>query len=418
MIRPAKLATVFRREYLTRLRTKGFWLSTAFIPVGMVAVTVVPSLMANRQQEAVRLGVADRTGQVIEPLRARIDEVRDRPWRPLPVDVVALDASADSSDYIAMVLDGDVDAFMIIEPEDLTEGDVPYHAEVTTNILVQDQLGDILGDVFTEQRLRDAGYDPAAVTELMTHVRVRPVGIGKQEEGATGEVRFLIAYGMFFLLYMMLMLYGQQILRGVLEEKSSRIVEVVLSSLRPSELMLGKIAGIGAVGLTQLVIWVGTAFALSRAATTGTLAMLGAMPPLPIPLLLNFLFLFVVGFFVYSAIFAVVGAMHNNEQEAQQYNTIAMMPIIVPIIFIFNVINAPSSTFAVVMSFIPIFSPMILVARVAVGAIPTWQLLVAYALLLGFVATELYLAARIYRIGILMYGKRPTMRELGRWIRY
>jgi ABC-2 type transport system permease protein len=418
MIRLPKLLTVIRREYVTRVKTKGFWISTALIPAFMVVITVVPSLMATRQQEHVTLGVADRTGHVIEPLRGELDEIRERPWRPMPVEVVELPADADSADYAAMVLDGDVDAYVVIDEEDLAGGDVPYYARVTTNILVQEELGDILQRIFTERRLRDAGLDPEQVAELSTRVRVRAVGVGKEEKAAAGEVRFIIAYGMFFLLYMMLMLYGQQILRGVLEEKSSRIVEVVLSALRPSELMIGKIVGIGAVGLTQLVLWAGTALAMSLAGTAGVLVALKSMPPLPIDLILHFLFIFVLGFFVYASIFAVVGAMHNNEQEAQQYNTAAMMPIIIPVIFIFNVINAPNSTLAIVMSFIPLFSPLILLARIAVGAVPAWQMILAYALIVAFVLVELYLAARIYRIGVLMYGKRPTLQELARWVRY
>jgi ABC-2 type transport system permease protein len=418
MMRSAKLLAVIRREYVTRVKTRGFWISTALIPAFMGVVTIVPSLMATRQQEHVTLGVADRTGTVIEPLRAEIDEYKSQPWRPMPVDLVPLRANADSADYAAMVLAGEIDAYVVIDSSDFSTGDVPYYARVTTNIIIQERLADVLGEVFTSQRLREAGLDPALVSELSTRVRVRAVGVGKEEKAAAGEVRFIIAYGMFFLLYMMLMLYGQQILRGVLEEKSSRIVEVVLSSLRPSELMVGKIVGIGGVGLTQLVVWVLAALAMSTAASAGILVALKSMPPLPIPLLLHFLAIFLLGFFVYASIFAVVGAMHSNEQEAQQYNTVAMMPIIVPVIFIFSVINAPNSTLAVVMSFIPLFSPLILLARVAVGAVPLWQLVVAYALLVGFVLVELYLAARIYRVGVLMYGKRPTLQELARWVRY
>jgi ABC-2 type transport system permease protein len=215
-------------------------------------------------------------------------------------------------------------------------------------------------------------------------------------------------------------LYGQQVMNGVLEEKTSRIVEVLLATVQPIELMVGKLAGIGAAGLTQLVIWLGTLAALSAPAVMTAMALApgGNLPQVSGALLVHFLILFLLGFALFATLYAAVGAATNNVQEAQQFAGFLVIFLVAPIFFLVPIINDPDSTLAVVLSMIPLFTPLLMMLRIAVKMPPLWQIVTAYLLTAAFVAFLVWVCARIYRVGILMYGKKPTFQELWRWIRY
>jgi ABC-2 type transport system permease protein len=308
---------------------------------------------------------------------------------------------------------------LILDEEAVATGAVDYHAQITTNFQSQATLRARLREAFDADRLRASGFDPQVVAELLVGARLTPRGVGKDVEGAaSGESQFILALILFFVLYTMLLLHGQQILRSVLEEKSSRIVEVVISSLRPSELLGGKLIGVGAIAMTQLAIWILCGVAISGAASIGLLAVVDQLPRIPVHVVVHLVFLFLTGFAVYATLYAAVGAMHSNEQEAQQYNFAVMMPLILAAVLMPTVLSDPNSTLAVVGTFIPLFSPLVLMGRVAVDAAPGWQIAVAYVISVAFVAFEVWLAARIYRVGIIMYGKRPSLPELMRWIRH
>jgi ABC-2 type transport system permease protein len=241
---------------------------------------------------------------------------------------------------------------------------------------------------------------------------------GSREEG--GGAGFLLAYVLFFLLYMVLLIYGQQVMNGVLEEKSSRIVEVVVSTTRPFELMLGKLVGVSAIALTQLAIWLGTLAVATLPGIVASMAWLPAgaeIPQLELGLIVHFVLLFVIGFFVYSTFYAAIGAAFNNVQEAQQFAGFAVIFLVAPMLFFFLVIDDPDSTLSVVTSLIPPFTPLIMLLRLAVKTPPLWQVALGYALAVAFAGFMVWLAGRIYRVGILMYGKKPTIQELWRWVR-
>lgn len=232
---------------------------------------------------------------------------------------------------------------------------------------------------------------------------------------------FFLAYFLFFLLYMVTLLYGQQVMNGVLEEKSSRIVEVILATVRPIELLLGKLLGIGLAGLTQLVVWLTTMAALSAPAVVGALALMPEdvkLPQVGLGLIAHFLILFLLGFALFATLYAAIGAATNNVQEAQQFAGFLVVFLVAPMFFLIPIINDPDSTMAVVLSMIPPLTPMLMMLRIAVKMPPLWQILAAYALTTAFIVFLIWVCARIYRIGILMYGKKPTFQELWRWIRY
>jgi ABC-2 type transport system permease protein len=211
------------------------------------------------------------------------------------------------------------------------------------------------------------------------------------------------------------------VMQGVLEEKGSRVIEVVISSVTPFELMMGKLIGICLLGLTQLTIWLGTMLVVTSPGIVATLAFLPpgvSLPSLSAVTLINFVLLFILGFLAYATLYAGIGASFNNLQEAQQAASLAMVCVIIPVMVMYPVINDPNSRMATVLSLIPMFTPLLMPLRIAIEMPPVWQLALAYVLTIGFVSGLIWICARIYRVGILMYGKKPTFAEIWKWTKY
>jgi ABC-2 type transport system permease protein len=258
------------------------------------------------------------------------------------------------------------------------------------------------------------------VKALTARTDMRPVRIGEDlsesREGAA-EKSFILSYILTFTLYMTMIFYGYYVMRGVLEEKSSRIVEVIVANVRPMELMLGKIFGVGAVGLTQYAIWVIAAMNLAVPGMMGFAAIEGSSALLSPVLLIFFVVFFVLGYFQFASIYAAVGAAFNTEEEAQQMQTAVSMTMVIPLVMMVPVMANPDSTLAVVLSLVPLFAPVLFFVRMSVQMPPVWQTALCLVLLVGSIFAIARVAAAIYRVGILMYGKRPTVREIVAWMR-
>lgn len=432
------IVTIAKREYLSRVQTKGFWITTLLLPIAMAALTILPSVIAMKARASQRLAIVDEAGGFGEALAAKLVEEKKPEVAPaldgkrksdlesaqFKVELLppAADRAAQRAELDRRVLASEIDAWLWISSEGLAKNEVEYHAESVSNFMTQSRLSDELSEVVGEARLRQAGIDSAKVLELTQDVGLettRVLAEGSRQEG--GMAAFFLAYFLFFLLYMVVMLYGQQVMNGVLEEKSSRIVEVILATVRPIELMLGKLLGIGLAGLTQLAIWLGTMVALSAPAVVGALSLVPEgvqLPQVTLALVAHFLILFLLGFALFATLYAAIGAATNNVQEAQQLAGFMVVFLVAPIFFMVPIINDPDSTLAVVLSMIPLLTPLLMMLRIAVKMPPLWQILTAYAMTAAFVGFLIWVCARIYRVGILMYGKKPTFQELWRWIRY
>jgi ABC-2 type transport system permease protein len=284
----------------------------------------------------------------------------------------------------------------------------------------------IVEAVLRTERLERQGVDPELVRAASGRVSLETAKITDGRlTGESGQASFMLAYVMSFLLYFALLIYGIQVMTSVIEEKTNRIMEVLASSLTPFQLMAGKVIGVGAVGVLQLAIWVGTAMFLS--ANAAMIAGLFNMPPeaaaqMPIPaisggLLVVFLAFFLIGFFLFAAAYAAVGAMCNTVQEAQQASTVLTMVVAVGFISIFSLLNDPNGGLAKVFSLIPFFAPIVMPVRYSLTSIPLIEVLTSLAITIATMLLIAWLAGRIYRVGILMYGKKPTLRELTHWIR-
>ena len=222
-----------------------------------------------------------------------------------------------------------------------------------------------------------------------------------------------------FCLFLVLVIYGQQVLNGVLEEKTSRIVEVIISTVTPFELMAGKLLGICLVASTQIVIWLGTAVIVTTPGILAGAAMEGfTLPKVPVSLAFHFLAFFILGFFTYASIYAALGSAYNDIKEAQQAASSLQFLLMPCFLLMFPVINDPDSNLAVGASFFPFFTPLLMMLRIAVKAPPAWQIALGYLLSIGAVIALVWMCAKIYRVGILMYGKKPTLPEIWKWLRY
>jgi ABC-2 type transport system permease protein len=335
---------------------------------------------------------------------------------------LAADREAQRADLNRRVMDKSLDAWVWIGPGVFADKPVEYHARSVSNVFTQEALRDELSSVVRQERFREAGIDPAKVDELSRSIRLDPQRVsanGSRSEGSLGAAA--LAMVLFFMLYVAILMWGQQVMQGVLEEKGSRVIEVVISCVTPFELMLGKLVGICLLGLTQLAIWLGTMLVVTAPGLAASFALLPAgtvLPTLSPVMLINFVLLFILGFLAYATLYAGIGASFNNLQEAQQAAGIAMVFVIIPVTVMYPVINDPNSTMATVLSLIPMFTPLLMPLRIAVDMPPFWQIALAYALTIGFVLGMIWVCARIYRVGILMYGKKPTFAEIWKWTKY
>lgn len=425
-MRLENLWTVCKREYLTRVRTKGFWISTIVIPLFMGAMLVVPTLIMERTTTRQDLAVVDATGQVADKLSRELVRRGRTGDETIRFDVEIVEPTGDPEALRAeldqRVVDEDIQAWVWIDEESLAEDRFEYRAKNVSNFLTQKVLEDAVTDVVREMRLADAGFDTERISELSRSMELDTFKVSEEgSEAEAGVGGLALAFGVFFTLYFVLLFYGQQILQGVLEEKSSRIVEVVLAALTPAELLGGKLMGICLLGLTQLSIWVGTALVLTSPALVSVFAFLpeqSILPTISAAMVFHLFLHFVLGFLLYASFYAALGSAFNDYQEAQQLASVAMVFIIAPVFFLGPVINDPSSTLATVTSLIPPMTPLLMPMRIALEMPPWWQLVLGYGLTLAFTTAMVWFAGRIYRTGILMYGKKPTVQEIWKWARH
>ena len=417
-----KVRVIVAREYLSRVRTPGFWISTVALPLLMVAWLVLPSLIMAKSRSQLHLALVDETRSVAPLIAGRMAAEGDKgTHNEFRLEVIAPgpDAAAQRAALDARVLADELDAWAWISAEGLAENRVDFHGRTVSNIITLEELEDLVTSVVREQRLSEAGYDPEQVEKLVARVRLDKVRV--TEEGSRADRGFgdlIVALGLFMLLYMASIIYGNMVMQGVLEEKANRVVEVLAASARPTELMAGKLIGICLAALTQLAIWMVTALVITA---PGLLAGLASLPEgvnLTPAIVFHFFALFLLGFVLYASFYALVGAAFNNSQEAQQMASIAMIFTVLPWMVFMPVLNDPDSTLAVVTSLVPVLTPMIMMLRIAVKTPPVWQIALGYALLFAFDVFMVWLCARVYRVGILMYGKKPTIKEIWRWTRY
>jgi ABC-2 type transport system permease protein len=429
-----KIFAVIRREFIERVRTKAFILATLGLPLLMVFAMVVPAMMMKGTDRTTRVAVIDATSDgtgaaIVTALQKPTFKDGTRPKYAIEHvqrsgDVTAARDSLllRTSREVAEPLDG----VMILPENTLAAGQVDYFGTNVSSFETMGELRRAVSSVVVGTRLERAGVDAGVVAAATRPAELTTIKVSDgKPTGESGEASFLLAYVMGFLLYISVVLFGQQTMMSVIEEKTSRIMEILASSLRPFQMLLGKVLGVGAVGLLQMGIWVGTVYVVgqNRTVLAGLLKVpVETMQAMPIPsiptdLLVVFLTYFGLGFLLFGALFAAVGSMVNSTQEAQQAISGVIMVIMVGFFGVFAVIKDPSGGLGTTLSLIPFTAPFVMPVRWSMSSVPLPQLALSLVIMVASLLGVVWVAGRIYRTGILMYGKKPTLREVFRWVR-
>jgi ABC-2 type transport system permease protein len=423
---------VIKREYLERVRTRTFLVLTLLLPAIMTVLMALPAKLATMGEKAQRLVVVTSTPQFGETVRQQLlsgppsddddeaggaDKAKQKPENQYVIEVDTNASEAERSVLRDKVSARAIDGFLWLTDDAIAARDVTWSGRETASFRERAWLSEALSHIVTQQQLASNGLPAAQSEQLLKPVKVDSVRIEKGREAkGSGTGRLLEIVVMVMLLYMAVLFYGISVMRSVLEEKNSRIMEVLLSSATSTELMTGKLLGVGAVGLTQILVWtlIGGLFVLPSLAMQPNLSNLQLSPGV----MVAFVLFFLLGYLLYSTMYAAIGAITTTEQEGQQLQFLIVIPLVLSVFMLNPAIRAPDSPAVMWMSMIPFFAPIVMYTRIVLQTPPLWQIGLSLALLIGTVWGLLVLCARIYRIGVLIYGKRPTLPEVLKWLKY
>ncbi|MCB9508817.1 MAG: ABC transporter permease [Deferribacteres bacterium] len=425
----SKMLTVMKREYLTRIKSKGFIIATVAMPLFiliMVFAPVVLSLIQSDDQQ--KIAVIDMTNVIYPELETNLGDTTasgERLYDLLQVEVSAGELKAEEERLRAEIQNGELNGLMVIPENVFQENNVEYYAKNVSNFNQNREFRNAISSIVQEARVRERGLSPELVSELTRRVNLETFRVGKDggEQKDAGQT-FILTFVLVMFLYISLIAYGATVMQAVTEEKSSRVVELVVSSIKPFHLMAGKILGIGSVGLTQFLLWAATAAGISAYAGA-IVGMFGgdqsaglAMPQIDASILVYFVVYFILGYILFATLYAAVGAIVNSQEEAQQLQFPVIMLLIIPLILMQFVIRNPNATSSVALSHFPFFSPILMFTRIVVETPSFGEILLSFAIMIVAIAAMIYLVGKIFRVGILMYGKRPTLPEVLKWLRY
>jgi ABC-2 type transport system permease protein len=419
-----KVFSVIRREYLERVRTKGFWIGTLLIPFLFIFWIGFQIVAMRKSGGERRIAVVDLTGEYMGPLTAELARSREKSERGANLRWVLEPRPSQGSiettkeNLRREVLDKKINGYLIIDPADLEQGRVEYFSTTVSEFVAQGTIQEALNKVRLDRLVARQGLPPEIANEISKRISLKEFKVSKEgvaEEKGYGILASIIFMG---IMYGTFIAYGFQVMRGVLDEKNNRIVEVIVASVRPTELMIGKIAGIGLVGLTQYFVWSLVAMNLSLPGIATVFAGGEGLPKIPIHWLGAFMLYFLLGYFLYASVYCAIAAPFNSDQEAQHLVMVPMFLIVSGFVVYPAVMNNPGGPISVFFSIFPFTSSLVMFLRIAVSEPPIWQILLSILVMLATTLAIAWLAGRIYRVGILMYGKKPTIPEIIRWARY
>jgi ABC-2 type transport system permease protein len=422
---------VVKREFLESVRTKMFLLGTLFGPIVMISFIVLPGYFANvggggRANIAIVDETSSGLGDDVATTLAQYTQAARQDKSQTSYTVRVIPSAPDRQEQVRQQLSkqiqaGTLDGYLLLPPGILTDANAVYEG---TNASAQRQMRELHDAV--QNSVRKVRLDRAGIPQQQLAAALRPVTLeqrmfgGKEGNGGAAQLAIWLGYFMAFAIYMGVILYGASVARGVMAEKRDRIVEVILSSIRARDFMIGKVIGIGGAGVLQMGIWAVFAAIVLAWGQTIAVHLNVTMPPLPhIPPIVgfNFLFFFLGGFFLYAAMFASVGALATNDAEIQQLQFPVMLPLIAGFFMVFAVMENPNTWLATAGTLIPFTSPMVAPMRSAVVTIPFGEWVASLALMVVSVVVAIWIAAKIYRVGVLTTGKRPSFAELMRWLK-
>ncbi len=439
----SNFSVILKREYLTRVKKRSFLIITFLGPLFFAALMIAPSLMmmkSDSMETKKTIAVLDETDWF------------NGKFESSDINTFVYTNTDENIDTLKkLILEGVYDAVLYVPATSLS---VPTNAKLYSNKQIPMSLSSYIKSEMKQEvehrKLLAHGIDPKIVKSVNTSINISTIRMDEEEGEKTSyaELESIIGLALAVIVYFVIFLFSNQVLRGVIEEKSNRIIEVIISSVKPFELMMGKIIGIALVGLTQFLLWIVLTIGIYLVAngiilgpeimsTSGTVMteeisqiidtnqgqdiMLEVVSMIESinfkAILISFLFYFVFGFLLYAALFAAVGGMVDNETDSNQFVTILSMPLIVAIVCSTAMINNPDSGLGIWLSMIPFTSPVSMMIRIPFG-VPYWQVVVSLLILVLTFVFITWIAAKIYRTGILMYGKKPNLKEIWKWLRY
>ncbi|HMH12241.1 MAG TPA: ABC transporter permease [Edaphobacter sp.] len=405
---------IAKREYLERVRTKAFLISTILIPVLMGGGIVGSILAGSKAKSTSHITIVSQDQQLATDLQSELQNGKDS---KMTVDVISPGNSATRATLDSMLADKQLDGYLWITPASSasTRPSFSYTPRSAGDISTKGTITSALRTVLMRERLGHEGMIASDVDSLMQPVDVNTTQAGKNADTTSS---FVAIYVLFFLMYMVILLYGMNVARSIIEEKTSRVFEVLLATIRPEEMMAGKVIGVGSVGLTQVAVWLATAVILTSTSILSAVGGGTVHVSLNAMQIIFFVVYFLLGYLLYSSVAAALGAMVNSEQELQQLNMFLVMPLAGCMFALAPVITNPSGTIARIISLIPFCTPLIMYLRISLAMPPVWEIALSIVLMIATICAILWVASRIYRVGILMYGKKPNLPEILRWLKY
>jgi ABC-2 type transport system permease protein len=442
-----KMFAVLKREYLQAVRKKMFIIMTFLFPFLMVGMVSLPGLMVSRGMGTKRVAVLDGTGSLRDAFNRPNEEPKkdakkeaqealsgrkrgmDIPSE-LEIQYVDQQNAGDMTGALQPYFDrlrsapkdtDRLDGVFVIPHDAMTSesAQLTYYSRNATDIMSQERLGRLANKVIQRHRLASNGINLDMVEKLTTDVPVQGVQISKSgEQKKGGELNFIPAFVFAALLILPSFIYGNEIMRGIVQEKTERVVEVLISSMKPFELLSGKILGVASVGLTQISVWIGMLAAVG-AFGVATAAMAGVnLTQFLRPMVFVFFFIFfLLAYLTYVCVYAIAGAVSNSEKEAQQFIAPITLVMMAPWFLMFPIIMNPDSKLAVAFSLMPVFGPITMFVRTLVSEPPVWHIALSIVVSLLTITGFFWATGKIFRVGILSYGKRPTIPELWRWLK-
>jgi ABC-2 type transport system permease protein len=411
-----KALVVAKWEYLEKIRSKAFLIGLFVTPMIMVGMGILPGLLATTADEETKvIGVVDMNGEFLVPLAERLQQFKLPNGQPnYLVQTIAVGRTADFDEAIEVgngkVLRDEIEGYCIISADPLVDSLIEYRSKHVGDFRIANRIEESLRSIITEQKLTRLGLDPTLLTRLRVPIDVKTVKLSKTGEKEKGDFMsvFFSAYVFLMMLFFLILTSGQLLVRSMIEEKSNRIVEILVSSVSPTDLMIGKVLGLSGLGFTQIGFWglIGIVLSLQFSIT---------MIPFVQALLL--MIYFVLGYLFYSAIFIGVGSPLNTEQEAQQVTSYLVLVVVLPIALALPAIQNPGATWIKVLSYIPLLTPTMMTLRIPIQVPSAWEIIITILIMIASTYVAMVAAGRIFRIAILSTGKRPRVKEVLRWAR-
>lgn len=435
------ISLIIKREFIAKVRNKSFVVMTFLSPLLFVAITILISYLSSMKADTKRVAIHDASGMFVNEFVAKNNPQNEFKYIDLsPIDIQFLKDSITNKQYEGvLIIPNTKDVFEL-------ESKIEFISNGSPSISFIQNVQDVIDAKITKINLENAHLDTIAIQKAQSHINLNLVKTsGEETVKGLNEIKIFIGGVFGYLVMMFIIIYGNMVMRSVIEEKTNRIIEIIISSVKPFQLMIGKIIGTSLAGVLQFFIWAVIGLSLMTVASLFFGVNVGATPKiapaimehsqtefaqtaqmyikelwqLPIAsILFGFVVYFIGGYFLYSSFYAAIGAAVDNQTDSQQF----LLPIIMPLVLsvyigFFSVVNDPHGTIAVVCSMIPLTSPIVMLMRIPFG-VPLWQIAISVTLLFGTFLGVVWFAAKIYRVGILMYGKKPSWKELYRWLKY